>query len=272
MDLAKHCLVKPHSRLKLKDRDPADTFGVSKDLKKLEKNLERLRELQHLLYADKRHSLLIVLQALDAGGKDGTIRHVMDAFNPQGCNVVGFKAPTPQELRHDYLWRVHPHAPGKGSVAIFNRSHYEDVLIVRVHDLVPKTVWSRRYARINAWERRLVKQDCTVVKVFLHLSKAEQKARLLERIADPSKHWKVGPDDISERHRWDDYQAAYDAVLAKCCTNTAPWYVVPADRKWYRDWALSHLLLETLRGLDLGWPQPTGLDLIGMRAELLAEA
>ena len=257
MDLAKHCLVKPHSKLKLKDRDPADTFGVSKNLKKLEKNLERLRELQHLLYADKRHALLIVLQALDAGGKDGTIRHVMSGVNPQGCQVTSFKKPSSEECDHDYLWRIHKGVPSKGNIGIFNRSHYEDVLVVRVHDIVPKPVWSKRYHQINDFEKMLSENRVTILKFFLHISKAEQKRRFEQRISDPVRNWKLSLPDIEERKHWDAYTEAYEDALAKCSTPWAPWYVVPADKKWFRNHVVAEVVVQALEGMRLKFPPPS---------------
>jgi PPK2 family polyphosphate:nucleotide phosphotransferase len=259
-------------------RDPRDTPGVksrSQARKEVEAIAPELADLQEQLFATGklggRRRALLVLQGMDASGKDGTVKHVVGQLNPVGCRITSFGTPTAEELAHDFLWRVTNALPTAGQVGVFNRSHYEDVLIVQVHNLVPRAVWARRYARINAWERRLAAADTTIVKVFLHLSKKEQKERLLARLNDPTKHWKVGPDDVAERRRWDDYQAAYDAVLHKTNTDSAPWYAVPADRKWYRDWAVSHLLLETLRDLDLTWPAPPGVDLEGMRKELLAD-
>src|SRR3989442_816115 len=196
MDIGKHLIVKPGERVHLGKRDPDKTLGLKKNLSRLQKNVDKLRELQHLLYADNRHSLLIVLQALDAGGKDGTIRHVMSGVNPQGCQVTSFKQPTAEELGHDFLWRIHKAVPIKGNIGIFNRSHYEDVLVVRVHKLVPKSVWSRRYAYINGFERVLADSGVTILKFFLHISKDEQKRRFEERLADPNKMWKATPGDF----------------------------------------------------------------------------
>ena len=234
-----------------------------------------LADLQERLFATgklgDRRRVLLVLQSMDAGGKDGTVKHVVGLVNPAGVTIRSFGAPTKEELAHDFLWRMDRALPAPGQLGVFNRSQYEDVLIARVHDLVPRSVWSRRYGRINTWEKRLAASGCTVVKVFLHISPGEQRERLLDRLDDPSKHWKVGPADIPERHRWDDYQAAYLAALERCSTDVAPWYVVPADRKWYRNWAVTRLLLLTLRELDLQWPEPSGLDLDAMRRELTSE-
>ena len=259
--------------------DPRDTPGVKgkADAKKdVEAIAPKLADLQERLFANGKvggsKKLLLLLQGMDASGKDGTVKHVVGQVNPAGCRITSFGKPTKEELAHDFLWRITNALPSAGQLGVFNRSQYEDVLIVRVHDFVPRAVWSRRYARINAWEKRAVESGTSVVKVFLHISKEEQRQRLLERVEDPTKHWKVGSADIPERQRWDDYQEAYLAALTKCSTDVAPWYVVPADRKWYRDWAVSHLLLETLTDLELGWPTPEGVDLKGMRAALKSEA
>ena len=258
--------------------DPRDTPGV-KDKAQARKEVTalapKLADLQEKLFANGnvggQHRLLLLLQGMDACGKDGTVKHVVGQVNPAGCRITSFGPPTKEELAHDFLWRINNALPAAGQLGVFNRSQYEDVLVVRVHDLVPRAVWSRRYARINTWEKRLVAQGTTLVKVFLHLSKDEQKRRLLERLDDPTKHWKVGTADIPERERWDDYQEAYLAALTRCSSDVAPWYVVPADRKWYRDWAISHLLLETLTDLDLGWPKRKDLDLQAMRLQLKKE-
>jgi PPK2 family polyphosphate:nucleotide phosphotransferase len=215
---------------------------------------QRLEELQEILYAQGRHRLLVVLQAMDTGGKDGAIRNVFDGVNPQGVRVASFKQPTAPELAHDYLWRVHPHVPGNGEIVIFNRSHYEEVLVVRVHELVPRDQWSRRYEHINHFERLLADEGTTILKFFLHISKEEQKTRLQARLDDPSKHWKFSLGDLDERKRWNDYQRAYEDVLSKTSTEQAPWYVIPADRKWYRDLVISSVLVETMDGLGLEYP------------------
>jgi PPK2 family polyphosphate:nucleotide phosphotransferase len=217
----------------------------------------RLESLQELLYADGRHKLLVVLQATDTGGKDGTIRRVFDGVNPAGVRVAAFKRPTPRELAHDYLWRVHRQVPGDGEMVIFNRSHYEDVLVVRVHGLVPEDRWRRRYDHINAFERLLADEGTTIVKFFLHLSKDEQRERLQARLDDPTKHWKFSKGDLDERIRWDDYQAAFEEMLERTSTPCAPWYVVPADRKWFRDLVVSTVLVETLERLGLRYPPAT---------------
>jgi PPK2 family polyphosphate:nucleotide phosphotransferase len=257
MDLAKHCIVKPGSKLRLKDRDPDETFGKRRTDEALRKTLERLRRLQLLLYADRRHALLIVLQALDAGGKDGTIRHVMSGVNPQGCQVTAFKVPTPEELAHDFLWRIHQAVPALGNIGIFNRSHYEDVLAVRVHKLVPKELLHKRYEHINDFERMLTDHKVTILKFFLHISKDEQKKRLEARIQDPARNWKFSMSDIEERHHWDDYTKAYEDALEKCSTNRAPWYVIPANDKRFRNYLVAELVVSTLDNIGLKYPRPT---------------
>jgi PPK2 family polyphosphate:nucleotide phosphotransferase len=206
--------------------------------------------------ADDPRRVLLVLQAMDCGGKDGTIRNVAGRLNPQGVRIVSFGPPTPEERRHHFLWRVRRAVPLPGYIGVFNRSHYEDVLIVRVHGLVPERVWTRRYTQINDFEEKLAGSGVTVVKVMLHISYEEQRARLLSRLEDPTKHWKYNPGDVEERRYWPDYQAAYADALGRCSTGAAPWYVVPADRKWYRDWAVTHLLRETMADLRLEYPPP----------------
>ena len=221
----------------------------------------RLEQLQETLYAEAKHKILVVLQAMDTGGKDGTIRHVFDGTNPQGVHVASFKKPTSQELAHDYLWRVHQRTPGAGEITIFNRSHYEDVLVVRVHNYVPPEVWGRRYEHINNFERQLADEGTTILKFFLNISKDEQKERLQSRLDVAHKRWKFSHGDLAERKLWDDYQAAYAAALSRTSTEWAPWYIVPSDRKWYRNLVISHALVETLEGLDMRYPEPeTGLD------------
>ncbi len=257
MNAAKHCIVKPGSKLRLKHRDPDDTYGIRRDDKAHEKTIRRLREQQHLLYADRRYALLIVLQALDAGGKDGTIRHVMSGVNPQGCEVTSFKAPSTSELAHDYLWRVHHAVPSLGNIGIFNRSHYEDVLIVRVHRLVPDEVWSKRYRQINEFERMLTQNGVTILKFFLHISKEEQKRRFEARIQDSSRNWKLSLPDFEERQHWDDYQEAYEDALQKCSTEWAPWYIVPANRKWLRNHIIADVIVKALDDMKLKYPAPT---------------
>ena len=227
---------------------------TKKPLKKLHK---RMLKLQELLYAESQHSLLIILQGMDTCGKDGTIRKVMSGINVQGCDVNNFKVPTVDEISRDFLWRAHRVVPLKGKISIFNRSHYEDVLVVRVHDLVPKSVWEQRYQQINDFERMLVENGTVVLKFFLHISKDEQKERLVSRINDPTKHWKITEADIRERTYWDDYMQAYEAVLKKCSTDWAPWYIIPANKKWFRNLVITERIVETLEGLDMKFPKPT---------------
>ena len=221
------------------------------------KAIKKLDKLQYLLYADHKHALLMVFQGLDAAGKDGTIRHVMSGVNPQGCSVTSFKAPSPEEAAHDYLWRVHHAVPAFGDIGIFNRSHYEDVLIVRVHNLVPKEVWSERYEQINQFEEYLADNNVKILKFFLHISKEEQKKRFMERMDDPDKRWKISEADFNERKFWDDYTKAYEDALERCSTKVAPWFVIPANKKWFRDLAVSHIIVETLEEMKLKFPAPT---------------
>ncbi len=232
----------------------------------------RLAELQERFYAEGKSGgsrrLLLVLQAMDTGGKDGAVKQVVGLVNPAGVRITPFGPPTKSERAHDFLWRFNQALPPAGMLGVFNRSHYEDVLVVRVHDLVPREVWEPRYAQINTWEAALAEQGVTMVKVFLHISYEEQRTRLLARLDDPTKLWKVNPGDIEERQSWPAYQRAYSAALERCSTDLAPWYLLPADRKWYRDWALTHLLLETFTALDPEWPARPDLDLAGMRAAL----
>ncbi len=245
-------------RVRLSDYAPDFTGSYNKQSAQelLETNLTRLRELQNVLYAEHKHAVLIILQGMDASGKDGTIRHVMRGINPQGVQVTSFKVPTAEELDHDFLWRIHRHTPARGMIAIFNRSHYEDVLVVRVEELVPRSVWEARYEHINAFERLLTDSGVTILKFFLHISKAEQKKRFEERLRAPEKQWKFAAGDLQVRQKWDDYMAAYEDALTRCNTPWAPWYIVPADRKWYRNLVISSVLVETLERLDMRYPSP----------------
>lgn len=218
--------------------------------------LERLGELQYQMYADARHGVLAVLQAMDGGGKDGTIRHVFSAFNPAGCAVTAFKVPSENERKHDFLWRIHQAVPPRGLIGVFNRSHYEDVLVVRVDELEPREVWSARYEQINEFERMLDAASIRVIKFFLHISKDEQRKRLQARLDDPRKLWKFDPGDVEKRRQWSEYQKAYRDALSRCSSAHAPWYAVPANRKWYRNYAVARILLETLEELPLHWPRP----------------
>ena len=259
MDLCTRYLVKHGSKVKLSDWDPSDTAGLKskKDaLERLEQCRKDLYELQYLLYAENKQALLIVLQAMDAGGKDGTIRHVMAGLNPQGCRVTSFKKPAGEEADHHYLWRIHRATPAKGDIAIFNRSHYEDVLVVRVHNLVPKKVWSQRYRQINNFEQTLAENKVHILKFFLHISKDEQKKRFQQRLSDPTKHWKASTADFEERKYWDDYTAAFEEALSRCSTPRAPWYVIPANRKWFRNLTVAEIIRDTLKGMKMKFPKP----------------
>jgi PPK2 family polyphosphate:nucleotide phosphotransferase len=250
--------VKPNQKVELAGIDPADTGELKKAEAKelLAQNRERLAALQEVLYAEGKHALLIVLQAMDAGGKDGTIRSIMSGVNPQGVVVTSFKAPTPLELAHDFLWRVHQAVLPRGVIGIFNRSHYEDVLVARVKNLVPKKVWQTRYEHINNFEQLLVDNGVTILKFYLHISKDEQKERLQARLDEPNKRWKFNPGDLSERDRWDDYMRAFEDVFEKCSPTVAPWYIVPANKKWYRNVLISETIVNTLESLDMKYPEP----------------
>ncbi|MBN1219929.1 MAG: polyphosphate kinase 2 family protein [Anaerolineae bacterium] len=256
--------VKPGQKVKLEDIDPDDTGKYeNKDEANgiLARNIKQIAELQNVLYAEGKHALLIVLQAMDAGGKDGTIRKIMSGINPQGVRVTSFKQPTEEELAHDFLWRIHQAVPRRGIIGVFNRSHYEDVLVVRVHNLVPKRVWQQRYEHINNFERLLAGNGVTILKFYLHISKEEQKERFLARLEQPHKRWKFNPADLDERNLWNDYMRAFEDAFERCSTDVAPWYIVPANRKWYRNVAISETILETLTGLNLKYPKPVeGLD------------
>ena len=252
--------IQPGQAVKLKELDPHDSalFGGGKKEAKAEiKRLNRkLEDLQELLYAEHRRKVLIVLQGMDAGGKDGTVRHVFEGVNPQGVKVTSFKVPTDIELDHDYLWRVHRHTPGKGEIVIFNRSHYEDVLVVRVKNLVPKSVWKRRYRHINAFERMLTDEGTTLLKFYLNISYEEQKTRFQARLDNPKKQWKFRLGDLADRKRWPEYMKAYEEMLSRTSTAWAPWHVIPADRKWYRNLVIARILVETLENLDMTYPPP----------------
>jgi PPK2 family polyphosphate:nucleotide phosphotransferase len=259
MSLIERLRVKPGAKANLSDFAPdfpAD-FASKEDVSQLlERNTKQLAALQRKLYADGRHALLIVLQAMDAGGKDGTIRRVMSGVNPQGCRVHSFKAPTSEELARDFLWRVHAVTPRLGEIGIFNRSHYEDVLVARVKNLVSKSTWSKRYDRINDFERLLYESGTSILKFFLHIGKDEQKRRLARRLEDPERNWKFSPADIEERKRWNNYMKAYEDAIGRCSTPWAPWYVIPANKKWFRNLAVSEIVVDTLRQLDLRYPKP----------------
>jgi len=257
--------IKEGEKLNLAKFDASATKAFSGDkkdaLKELAKLKARLEALQELLYAEGKHKVLIVFQAMDAGGKDGTIRSVFDGVNPQGVRVAAFKAPTPEELAHDYLWRIHQQTPGKGEIVIFNRSHYEDVLVVRVHNIVPEAVWSKRYAQIRHFEHLLADEGALILKFYLHIDLDEQKQRLQERLDDPIKRWKLSRSDLAERKLWPQYMAAFAEAIEKTSTEVAPWYVVPANHNWYRNWVVMQIIVAALEGLAMKYPtKPAGLD------------
>jgi PPK2 family polyphosphate:nucleotide phosphotransferase len=261
--------VEPGKKVDL-SKWPTDDTGPFKDKSQakdeIKKHVGRLIELQELLYASASHSVLIVLQAMDTGGKDGAISHVFSGVNPQGCNVTSFKAPSHNELAHDYLWRYHQACPKRGMMEIFNRSHYESVLVERVHEIVSKDVWSQRFEQINAFERTLIAENTLILKFFLHISKQEQKRRLEARLDDKTKRWKFSPADLAERKYWDEYTQAFEDALRYCSTDEAPWYVVPSDHKWFRNWVLSDTIVRAMEKLDMKYPQPAeGLDKIKVR-------
>jgi PPK2 family polyphosphate:nucleotide phosphotransferase len=250
--------VKPGAKVDLDDFPPDATLGLD-DKEKAQaatvKLGDRIAELGALLAANRGHSLLVVIQGMDASGKDGTVKHCIGPLNPMAVRVTSFKAPTPAELAHDFLWRVHQACPARGEVGIFNRSHYEDVLIVRVENLVPEDVWSRRYEAINAFERTLVDEGTVVLKLWLNMSKEEQAVQMRERLEDPTKNWKFNADDLEKRKKWDEYMEAYRVMLEKTSTEWAPWHAIPADRKWVRNLVVSELIIDALEGLDMSWPK-----------------
>jgi len=256
--------VEPGETIKLADINPDDTerYQSKDDVKdELDRQRDRIQDLQERLYAEHQQSLLIVLQAIDTGGKDGTISHVFEGVNPQGCQVWPFKVPSSEELAHDFLWRYHAKAPARGMITIFNRSQYEDVLVVRVKNLVPEDVWRQRYSQINEFERILALNNTTIIKFFLYISRDEQKRRLESRLKDPTKHWKFSSIDVKERAFWDDYMAAYEDAINNCTTNYAPWYVVPANKKWYRNLVVARTIADTLDAMNPQYPPgEEGLD------------
>lgn len=265
--------VKPGERVNLADCDPqgGDDFDSFKDKgeERLEELNRELEKLQELLYAEHRHRVLVVLQGMDTSGKDGVIRHVFEGVNPQGVRVASFKVPTAEELDHDYLWRIHKQTPGKGELVIFNRSHYEDVLVVRVHNIVPDPVWKQRFDQINAFERQLTDEGTTILKFFLHIDLEEQKQRFEDRLADPARRWKYNPRDLDERKLWPQYTRAYEDVLEKTSTAWAPWFIVPSNRKWARNLVIANVLVDTLKDLKMEYPVLEG-DLAEMQRALAA--
>ena len=267
MNYRKEFRVAADTQVRLKNFDPGFTFPhetKKSALPKLAKLQPRIDALQFRLYAEQKRSLLICLQAPDAGGKDGVIRHVAASMNPQSCRVVSFKQPSAEEAAHDFLWRVEHQTPRRGEVVIFNRSHYEDVLIVRVHDLVPKKVWSKRYGQINDFEERLAANGTHILKFFLHISKDEQLRRFKQRLDDPARQWKISEADYSEREYWSAYEAAYERMLTECSTTVAPWFVIPSDHKWFRNLVISSIICETMDKLGIKVPEPT-VDIAEMR-------
>ncbi len=255
---AKEFRVKGKFRIKDVDSSRSRPFKDKESAQEALKELTgRLAQLQDVFYADNRHSLLICLQAMDTGGKDGLIKCVMDSFDPLGCNVINFRSPSAVELDHDYLWRHYRNVPARGEIMIHNRSHYENVLVVRVHELAPEKEWRRRYEQINRWERLMTDLGTTIVKIYLHISNEEQKERLQSRLDDPRKLWKFSMGDLAERKHWDRYMEAYEDALRECSTPHAPWYAIPADKKWFRNIAVAQVLIETLEGMKLRYPEPT---------------
>ena len=253
-----HHQVESGDRISLKKIDPERTSPENLERDEGEREFlvlkEKLIHLQEKLFAENRQKILIVLQAMDTGGKDGAIRHVFSGINPQGVRVVSFKAPSPDELAHDYLWRVHSKVPGRGEIVVFNRSHYEDVLVVRVHNLVPEKTWKKRFAHINDFEKMLTDEGITMLKFYLHIDRDEQRKRLQERLDDPAKHWKFNPGDLKERVLWDDYMTAYEEMIERTSTAHAPWFIIPSNRKWYRNLAIARILNHTLESLDMQFP------------------
>jgi PPK2 family polyphosphate:nucleotide phosphotransferase len=267
MDYRERFIVEPSRKVRLEKIDPSYTGkheSHDKALPQIRKHLERMGKLQYLLYADGDQSLLVVLQALDAAGKDGVIRHLFSGINPQGTLVFGFKQPSKVESEHDFLWRIHVCAPAKGQIVIFNRSHYEDVLVARVHDLVPRSVWSKRYDLINDFEKILVQNRTRVVKFYLHIGPEEQLVRFAQRLDDPSRHWKISESDYSERELWPKYVSAYEDAMEQTSTKHAPWFVIPANHKWFRDLAISQIIADTMDEMGLKLP-PTSVSIADIR-------
>ena len=262
-DMKQPTTVKPGTKIRLRDFDPGYTGGIDKQeaVRQSDEHVQAVADLSYRLYAEHQRAVLLVLQGIDTSGKDGTIRHVFHGVNPQTTQVASFKVPGPEELSHDFLWRIHRAAPSRGNIGVFNRSHYEDVLVVRVHNLVPAKVWRGRYEQINEFERILTENGTTIVKALLHISQEEQRKRLLNRLKDPTKRWKFNRADLEERKRWPEYEEAYNDALTRCNTEHAPWHIIPADHKWYRNLVVSRLLRETLEKLDPQFPEAeTGLE------------
>ncbi len=253
-------VVPEGSKVKLREEDADDTSlcpdGGKNSTQELFDSLrDEIQTLQKVLYAQGKHRVLVIIQAMDTGGKDGCVKHVFSRVDPQGIHVRSFKKPSEEDLAHDFLWRVHPHVPGDGDIMIFNRSHYEDIIAVRVKKLLPDEVWRRRYRHIVEFERMLAEEGTKIVKIFLHISKDEQKRRLEKRLKNPNKHWKFNPDDLADRQRWDDFQRAYEDLIEKTSTRFAPWHIIPGDHKWYRNLCVAKLFANVLEGLDLKFPE-----------------
>jgi PPK2 family polyphosphate:nucleotide phosphotransferase len=261
MNFTKRFRVDPGSKVDISAIDPGfrgNHLNENEAAAELQRHLQRITKSQRALYAERNHSLLIVLQGIDGAGKDGTCWHVISAMDPQGVQVRGFKQPTAEERDHDFLWRIHPHAPARGNVAIFNRSHYEDVLVVRVHKLAPKEIWKPRYDFINEWEKMLaVENNTTILKFFLYISKEEQLARFKERLDDPTHQWKISASDYTERNKWDDYIEAFEAALSRCSTDHAPWFVIPSNHKWFRNLSVSAIVADALENMKIEVPKPS---------------
>src|SRR5271165_250762 len=267
MDYRKKFVMEPGAKVRLSKIDPSYTGkheSHEKALPEIQKHVARMDKLQYLLYADANQSLLVVLQALDAAGKDGVVRHVFSGMNPQGTSVFGFKQPSKDEAAHDFLWRAHLRTPGKGEVVIFNRSHYEDVLVVRVHKLTPKSVWSKRYELINDFEKMLSQDGTRILKFYLHISPEEQLSRFAQRLDDPSRRWKISESDYSERKLWPEYVEAYEDALASTSKKHAPWYIIPSNHKWFRNLAVSQIIADTMDEMGLKLP-PTRVDIADIR-------
>ncbi|MEK7949388.1 PPK2 family polyphosphate kinase [Luteolibacter soli] len=261
-DALKRYRVKPGEKLDLSAIDAGDFSlfpegGKAASVELFDQLRDELQALQKVLYAQNKHRILIVLQAMDTGGKDGCVKHVFSRVDPQGVNVKAYKKPSEEELAHDFLWRVHPHVPGNGQIVIFNRSHYEDILAVRVKKLFGDDVWKRRYRHVIEFERMLAEEGTTIIKMFLHISKDEQKRRLESRLANPAKYWKFNPDDLSDRARWDEFQKAYEDLIEKTATEQSPWFIIPGDRKWYRNLVVARIMVDVLRGLKMDFPSVT---------------
>jgi PPK2 family polyphosphate:nucleotide phosphotransferase len=269
VDYAKELMIKAGSRVRLGAVDPS-YHGMhethEKAAQEIQDSLQKMMQLQYLMYAERKHALLIVLQGIDAAGKDGVCRHVLQGMNPQVCSVAAFKQPTQEELEHDFLWRVHRQVPRLGHAVVFNRSHYEDVLVARVHKLAPKQIWSERYGLINDFEKLLTFSNTTIIKFFLYISREEQLERFKTRLDDPARQWKISESDYKEREYWDDYIAAYEDMLEKCSAKHAPWYVIPSNHKWFRNLAVSQIICQTMREMEMRMPAPT-VDLMRIRKE-----